>query len=75
MAEWGYSLNEALFELPLGSALALWPALLARHGVEDGPNYVDRARQKAKRHTRKWLVTHFTIVRADGTVIENYDAQ
>jgi hypothetical protein len=74
MSEWGYTLNQALFEMPLGSALALWPALLARHGVEDGPNYIDRARQRARRAAKRYIAQHFTVVRADGSVIESYDA-
>jgi hypothetical protein len=61
MAEWGYDLHRALFELPLGAALALWPALLNRHGCEQTSSYLDKARRKGKAAKRKWLAEHFEI--------------
>lgn len=78
MSEWHCTLQQALFPqvpggLSLGSILALWPALLSRHGVEGGGNdYSDRARRRAKKDKRKWLAENFTIVAPDGSVIENY---
>lgn len=78
MAEWGCTLQQALFPqvpggLSLGAILALWPALLARHGVEStGNDYTDRCRRRAKRETRKWLAEHYTIKAPDGTVITDY---
>lgn len=61
-SEWGCTLQQALFRESLAAAVALWPALLSRHGVENtGMDYVTRARQKAKDKARKWIADHYTV--------------
>jgi len=61
-AEWGVSLHDALYVESLNSALALWPALLQRHGVDPGMTHVDRARQRAKTKARQWIAQHFHVL-------------
>lgn len=61
-AEWGLTLKEALRE-SIPAALALWPALITRHGGEwTGMDPVTRARQAAKEKARAWLEANYTIV-------------
>lgn len=66
-AEWGVSLHDALFVESVTAALALWPAMMMRHGAEPhqaGMTHIDRARQKGKEDARAWIEEHFTVVRA-----------
>jgi hypothetical protein len=63
-AEWHVSLHDALWSEPIAATLALWPALLSRHGCEEqGDSYVDRQRRKAKAKAQRWLDAHYEVVR------------
>ena len=64
MAEWGYSLEKALFEGPLNAVLTLWPAMQHRHGAEVHSTSADKARQAAKAAKRAEIEAAFTIVPA-----------
>lgn len=61
-AEWGVSLHDALFVQPLNAGLALWPALLTRHGGDPGLSAIDRARQRAKTKARQWIAENYTVI-------------
>jgi hypothetical protein len=61
-AEWGCSLREAMWTESLVAALALYPALLARHGCDPGMSHVDRARQAAKERARRWIAERYEVV-------------
>lgn len=62
-AEWGVSLHDALWVESVPAALALWPALLSRHGGEsEGNSYVDRERRRGKAVARKWLLERYEVV-------------
>ena len=61
-AEWGCTLKAALFAESLTAAVVLWPALLARHGVEVHRSPSDRARQEAKVAKRTELAQRYDIV-------------
>jgi hypothetical protein len=60
-AEWHVSLRDALFRESVTAALALWPALMLRHGADPGLSAVDLARQRAKDQMRSWLEAHYQI--------------
>jgi len=62
-AEWHCTLHQALFEESLNAALELWPAMMARYGVDPGLGYVDRARQRAKQRAREWIAANYTVVK------------
>lgn len=62
MAEWGYSLERAIFEGPLTAILTLWPAMMHRHGAEVHGTSADKARQAAKAAKRREIEAAFTIV-------------
>ncbi|MBE7497124.1 MAG: hypothetical protein HS117_19455 [Verrucomicrobiaceae bacterium] len=64
MAEWGWSLEKAVFEGPLTACQALWPAMLHRHGCEVHGTHADKARQAAKAAKRAEIEAAFTIRRA-----------
>lgn len=61
-AEWGCTLKRALFEESLTAAVVLWPALLARHGVEVHRSPADRARQEAKAAKKAEIARQYDIV-------------
>jgi hypothetical protein len=61
-AEWGCTLHQAMFKESLAAALVLWPAMLARNGVEVTFNHVDKARQQAKERAKAYLEANYTIV-------------
>ncbi len=61
-AEWGVPLEQALYHESLNAALALWPAMLLRHGVDPGSTYVERARQRAKEEARRWIHDNYTVL-------------
>lgn len=62
MAEWGYSLEKAVFEGPLNAVNTLWPALMHRHGAEVHGTSADKARQQAKAAMRREIEAAYTIV-------------
>ena len=63
-AEWGCSLRQALFGESFPAAIALWPSLLARHGVEStAVDHVSAARQAAREKARTWLEENYEIVK------------
>lgn len=61
MAEYHMTLSQAL-DFPLQAALALWPAMLGRHGAHQGPDYIDRAVIAARTRARAWLERQFRII-------------
>jgi hypothetical protein len=63
-AEWGVTLKQAVFEESLSAALALWPCMLARHGVEVQFDFGDQARQDGKERMRAWINAHYEISKA-----------
>lgn len=60
-AEWGCTLEQAVYHESLTAALVLWPSLLARHGAEVHFDHGDQARQDGKEVMRAWIEKHFTI--------------
>lgn len=62
MSEYHLSLREAVWEFPVSSALALWDAMIARHGGHTGPDYFDKVAVRARTKAREFLETHFRIV-------------
>lgn len=60
-AEWGCTLRQAMFHESLAAALALWPAMLARHGVKVHFDFGDAARQAGKERMKAWIEAHYTI--------------
>jgi hypothetical protein len=61
-AEWGCSLHDALWTESVSAALALWPAMMQRHGADPGMTWVDKCRQRAKTAKRQELEERFTIL-------------
>ncbi len=61
MAEWGWSLERAVFDGPVTACLALWPAMLHRHGCEVHGSHADKARQAAKAAKRAEIAQHFRV--------------
>ena len=60
-AEWHLTLKQSLRE-SIPAALALWPALITRHGGEwTGMDPVTRARQIGKAKARAWLAANYDI--------------
>lgn len=72
MSEWGWSLEKAVFEGPLTACLALWPALLHRHGCEVHGTHVDKARQQAKQAMREHIAQHFSVREATAKEIADF---
>lgn len=60
-AEWGCTLEQAIFHESVNAAMVLWPALLARHGAEITVNHADKARQKAKAEKMVEIRAKYTI--------------
>lgn len=48
----------------MAAALALWPAMLARHGVQIYFDHGDQARQEGKEAMRQWIEEHYEIDRS-----------
>ena len=61
-AEWGCSLQQAMFHESINAAFVLWPALLARHGAEITINHADKARQAAKEKKRQDIAQHYHVI-------------
>lgn len=62
MAEWGYTLERAVFSGSVTALMTLWPAYLHRNGCEAHGTSADKARQKAKAEKRAELEARFRIV-------------
>jgi hypothetical protein len=62
MAEYGYSLRQALWGISLNAVFALLPAQRARHGDDSMPGFADLAAATARQRARDFLTTHYRIV-------------
>lgn len=60
-AEWGCTLEQAVFHESLTAALTLWPSMLARHGAEVHFDFGDQARQDGKDRMRAWIADHYQV--------------
>ncbi len=60
-AEWGCTLEQAIFHESINAAMVLYPALLARHGAEITVNHADKARQQAKAAKMAEIRAHYTV--------------
>lgn len=64
LAEYHCTPFEAFYRFPLVVGLALFPhRVVARGGSYDGPDYVDRARMKARRQMTRHLRENFKVIK------------
>jgi hypothetical protein len=62
MAEYGYTLRQALWGISLTAVFALLPAQRARHGDDSMPSFADLAAANARQRAREFLTAHYQIV-------------
>lgn len=62
MHEYRMTRQEVIFELPLAAGLALYEAIRARHGMDDGNGYVDRMARKAANEMKRYLQENYQII-------------